>query len=124
LDDDYGLNFDASIMHGARLTIQAPTENDFLEKASLILERTTVMGFVLVMGSAAGFGGGLDKPILLHARLLDRQPNSLVDILGISPCGDGEQIVTTIIDGTDVVAENNPVMGIEAGASTVGGWAQ
>jgi hypothetical protein len=70
LDDDYGLNFDASIMHGARLMIRAPTENDFTKKASLILGRTTVM-------AAEAFGGGLDEAMLLHAQLLDRRLDDL-----------------------------------------------
>jgi hypothetical protein len=71
LDDDYGLNFDASIMHGARLTIRAPTENDFTKKSSLILGRTTVMG-------CGGFWGvAWTEPMLLHARLLDRRLDDL-----------------------------------------------
>ena len=58
-------------MHGARLMIRAPTENDFTKKASLILGRTTVMGIC----ARGGLWGWLGRGDGLHARLLDRQPD-------------------------------------------------
>jgi hypothetical protein len=96
LDDDYGLNFDASIMHGARLMIRAPTENDFTKKASLILGRTTVMGICARGGGLWGWLGRGDATPRSIARP-SAQHDWTISVWGRRANGYG-----SVIDGTDL----------------------